>query len=104
MSHTFMRMLFTTMCTIMAVTGAAASDTGQKTNFVFFLVDGPGWADIGCNDSTFHEAPNIDALAKSGVRFTIADAACPDCSPTRAGFMTVRHPVRVDITDWCPRA
>ncbi|WP_231734028.1 sulfatase [Calycomorphotria hydatis] len=74
----------------------------EPTNFVFFLVDDLGWMDIGCNGSTFHETPNIDALAESGMRFTQAYAACPVCSPTRASIMTGRHPVRVDVTDWIP--
>ena len=73
-----------------------------RRNFLFLLVDDLGWADVGCNGSTFHETPHIDALAKSGMRFTNAYAACPVCSPTRASIMTGRHPVRVDITDWIP--
>ena len=79
-------------------------DVEQKTNFVFFLVDDLGWADIGCFGSEFYETPNIDALAASGMKFTNGYAACPVCSPTRASIMTGRHPVRVDITDWIPGA
>lgn len=74
----------------------------QKTNFVFFLVDDLGWADVGCFGSEFYETPNIDALCASGMKFTNGYAACPVCSPTRASIMTGRHPVRVDITDWIP--
>ena len=73
-----------------------------RPNFVFLLVDDLGWADIGCFGSTFHETPNIDAFAASGMKFTKAYAACPVCSPTRASILTGRHPVRVDITDWIP--
>ena len=72
------------------------------TNFIFFLVDDMGWADIGANGSRFHETPHIDKLAASGMRFTQGYAACPVCSPTRASILTGRHPVRVDITDWIP--
>ena len=74
----------------------------DQTNFVFFLVDDLGWADLGCFGSTFYETPNIDALAESGMRFTQGYAAGSVCSPTRASIMTGRHPVRVDITDWIP--
>lgn len=73
-----------------------------KTNFVFFLVDDLGWADLACYGSEFHETPNIDRLAQSGMKFTNGYAACPVCSPTRASILTGRHPVRVDITDWIP--
>ena len=84
------------------ITAAPALDAAKQTNFVFFLVDDMGWADIGANGSTYHETPNIDRLARSGMRFTHGYAAGSVCSPTRASIMTGRHPVRVDITDWIP--
>ena len=74
----------------------------KKTNFVFFLVDDMGMMDLGTYGSTFHETPNIDNLAKTGIKFNYGYAACPVCSPTRASIMTGRHPVRLDITDWIP--
>jgi len=74
----------------------------KKTNFVFFLVDDMGMMDLETYGSTFHETPNIDKLAKTGMKFNYGYAACPVCSPTRASIMTGRHPVRVDITDWIP--
>ncbi|MCF7669411.1 MAG: sulfatase [Verrucomicrobia bacterium] len=73
-----------------------------KPNFLFFLVDDLGWADLGCYGSEFYETPNIDSLAAKGMKFTSGYAACPVCSPTRASILTGRHPVRVDITDWLP--
>ena len=84
------------------ITTAPALDAAKQTNFLFLLVDDMGWADIGANGSTYHETPNIDRLAKSGMRFTQGYAAGSVCSPTRASIMTGRHPVRVDITDWIP--
>ncbi|MEQ8787772.1 MAG: sulfatase [Pirellulaceae bacterium] len=81
---------------------AATAEPKPKTNFVFFLVDDLGWADVGRFGAQFYETPNIDALSASGMRFTNGYAACPVCSPTRASIMTGRHPVRVDITDWIP--
>ncbi len=77
--------------------------TKKQPNFVFILVDDLGWADVKCNyPGTFYDTPNIDKLAKSGVRFTNAYAANPVCSPTRAAIMTGKHPNRVNITDWIP--
>ena len=46
--------------------------------------------------------PNLDRLAKEGLRFTDAYAACPVCSPTRASIMTGKYPARLNITDWLP--
>lgn len=75
-----------------------------KPNIIFFLVDDLGWNDIGCYGSTFYETPNIDRLAKAGMRFTNAYAACPVCSPTRASILTGKYPARINITDWIPGA
>lgn len=71
-------------------------------NIVFFLIDDLGWNDVACYGSTFHETPNIDQLAKEGIRFTNAYAACPVCSPTRASVLTGKYPARLNITDWIP--
>ncbi|MEX2214511.1 MAG: sulfatase [Phycisphaeraceae bacterium] len=71
-------------------------------NIVFFLVDDLGWTDVGCFGSSFYETPNIDRLAKEGVRFTHAYAACHVCSPTRASIMTGKYPARLGLTDWLP--
>ena len=71
-------------------------------NIVFLLVDDLGWNDVGCYGSTFYETPNIDRLAKEGMRFTNAYAACPVCSPTRASILTGKYPARLNITDWIP--
>jgi arylsulfatase A-like enzyme len=69
-------------------------------NIVFFLVDDLGWKDVGCYGSGFYDTPNIDALAKDGVRFTDAYAACHVCSPTRASILTGKYPARLHLTDW----
>ena len=92
---------------LFALPFAAAAPAGNRAasprpNFIFFLVDDLGWADLGTYGSRFHETPNIDALAASGMKFEQAYAAGSVCSPTRASIMTGRHPVRVDITDWIP--
>ncbi len=81
---------------------ASAAIAQDKPNFLFILIDDLGWTDLGCYGSDFQETPRIDALAKSGVRFTNAYSASPVCSPTRAAIMTGRYPSRVDITDWIP--
>ena len=79
---------------------AARSESKEKLNFVFFLIDDLGWADLGCYGSTFYETPNIDRLASEGMRFTDAYAACPVCSPTRASIVAGKYPARLGITQW----
>jgi arylsulfatase A-like enzyme len=59
-----------------------------------------GWKDLACYGNRFTETPNIDALAKSGIRFTQAYAACPVSSPTRASIMTGKYPARLHLTNF----
>lgn len=73
-----------------------------KPNIVFILADDLGWKDLGCYGSTFYETPNIDQLAREGVSFTNAYAACPVSSPTRASIQTGKYPARIHITDYIP--
>ena len=72
----------------------------QKPNIVFFLIDDMGWMDLACQGSKFYETPNIDSLAKDGMLFTDAYAACPVCSPTRASLMSGKYPARVGLTHY----
>ncbi|MFC1604641.1 sulfatase [Planctomycetota bacterium] len=71
-----------------------------RPNLVFILVDDLGWADVGCYGSGLHETPNIDKLARQGMKFTDAYAAAPVCSPTRASIMTGKYPARLHMTIW----
>ncbi len=74
----------------------------EKPNVIVILTDDLGANDLGCCGSKYHQTPNLDRLAKSGVRFTHATAACPVCSPTRAAIMTGKYPARLNLTDWLP--
>ncbi len=76
----------------------------KQPNIVFFLVDDLGWGDLGCYGDTFHETPNIDRLAKDGLKFTNAYAAAPVCSPSRAAIQTGKAPARLGLTQWIPGA
>ena len=78
----------------LAIPGYAA----PPPNIVLILVDDLGWADLGCFGSTFHETPNLDALAKSGALFTDAYAASPVCSPTRASILSGKYPSRIGMS------
>ena len=71
-----------------------------RPNIIFVLIDDMGWKDLVCYGSPFYETPNIYRLAKEGMRFTDAYAACPVCSPTRASILTGKYPATVGITDW----
>lgn len=78
------------------------NSTAAKPNLVFILADDLGWADLPCYGNLFNEAPNLDDLAKAGMRFTNAYAACPVCSPTRASIQSGQYPARVGVIDFIP--
>lgn len=85
-----------------AAEGPAKGAEPKKPNVIFFLVDDLGWADLACYGSSFYETPHIDALAREGIRFTDAYAACHVCSPSRASILTGKYPARLKLTDWLP--
>jgi arylsulfatase A len=85
-----------------ALQAARPRPANQKRNFIFILIDDLGWHDVGFTGSKFFETPNIDKLAAQGMRFTNAYAACPVCSPSRAGILTGKYPARLGITNFLP--
>ncbi|MEY2409867.1 MAG: arylsulfatase [Verrucomicrobiota bacterium] len=88
---------------LLVLVGSSTTFAGTRPpNIVFILMDDLGWADLGCQGSDFYRTPNIDRLAREGMRFTQAYAASPICSPTRASILTGQHPARLHLTDWLP--
>jgi len=72
----------------------AARAVNNKPNIVLLFGDDLGIADIGCYGGKEIPTPNIDSIARNGVRFTDGYVSCPYCSPTRAGLMTGRYQTR----------
>ncbi len=89
-------MKFSSLLLILAISAVARAET--KPNVVFILADDLGWNDLSLYGSKFHETPNIDALAKRGMKFNQAYSASPLCSPTRASILTGLNPARIGIT------
>jgi arylsulfatase A-like enzyme len=94
---------------VLAASGACASLPGlgwakpeKKPNIVFILIDDMGAHQLSSYGNWFYESPNIDRLAKEGMRFTNAYAAAPICSPTRASLMTGKYPARLHLTSHLP--
>jgi len=72
----------------------------NKPNILFILIDDLGWMDLSCYGSSFYETPHLDGLAREGMRFTDAYAACPVCSPTRGSILTGKYPATLGITNY----
>src|SRR5258705_9409488 len=76
-------------------TVARAAD--RPMNVVLIFCDDMGYADVGCFGSKGPATPNIDSIAREGVRFTDFYVAQAVCSASRAALMTGCYNVRVGI-------
>ncbi len=66
--------------------------SGEKPNLVYILADDLGYGDLGCyNPESRIPTPNLDRLAREGMRFTDAHAPDAVCTPTRYGLLTGRY-------------
>ena len=76
---------------------AQASKAVRKMNVLFLMSDDMR-VEIGCYGSMFGaKTPNLDALAKSGVRFDRNYCQFPLCNPSRASLLTGRNPTRTSV-------
>lgn len=66
-----------------------------RPNIVVIMADDLGYGDVGCYGATKIKTPNIDRLAREGMKFTDAHTAATVCSPSRYGLMTGRSPWRL---------
>ena len=80
-------------------TDAQGQGTSGKPNVVMILMDDLGYGDIGSYGVKDARTPNLDRLAREGVRLTDAYANASNCSPTRAGFVTGQYQQRYRI-EW----
>lgn len=77
---------------------ARATESGKASpNVILFLVDDMGWMDSTPYGSQYYDTPNMQRLAKQGMRFTQAYSQ-PLCSPTRASLLTGQYSARHGIT------
>ena len=80
--------------------GCSIANPGRgpdRPNIILIMADDLGYGDIGCYGSTKISTPNIDALARGGMKFTDYHSNCPVCSPTRAALLTGRYQQRAGI-------
>ena len=93
-SHQFRDIVLALLAGSILVSGSSSA-LAEKPNIVLIVADDMGWADVGFHGSPI-ATPNLDRLAREGMelkRFYV----CPVCSPTRAGLMTGRYPIRFGL-------
>jgi arylsulfatase A-like enzyme len=77
-----------------------AIHAADKPNIILIYSDDHGWADLGVQGSDKDiRTPNLDAMARDGVRFTRGYVSAPQCVPSRAGVLTGRYQQRFGVED-----
>jgi arylsulfatase A-like enzyme len=78
---------------------ALSQSQNTPPNLIVIMTDDQGYADVGFNGCEDIPTPNIDAIAKNGVKFTRGYVTYPVCGPSRAGFLTGRYQGRFGFSD-----
>lgn len=73
---------------VLVALSALAAD---KPNIIFILSDDVGYGDLGCYGAQRVKTPNLDRLARQGLRFTDAHSTASVCTPTRYAYLTGRY-------------
>jgi arylsulfatase A len=92
MKHTLLSLTALLLVPLAAI-HAAELPRPTKPNIIFILADDLGFAEIGANGADRYKTPNIDSLAKTGIRFNHFYTA-PLCGPSRALILTGRYAFR----------
>src|SRR5450759_4352325 len=90
------KLIFLFLSTIF-ICSAFAQTKSKKPNIIFILADDLGYGDLGCYGQQKIATPNIDRLAKMGVKFTDFYSGSTVCAPARCSFMTGLHTCHATI-------
>lgn len=77
----------------------AASNLTTPPNLVLIIADDLAWDDVGCYGHPTIRTPNLDRLAREGMRFTKGFVTAASCSPSRASMITGRYPHNTDAEE-----
>jgi len=78
----------------------AAAGEAARPSIILILTDDMGYGDPGCYGGGFAPTPNIDRMARDGIRFTQFYVGSPICSPSRTALLTGMYPGRWSITSY----
>lgn len=82
----------------LSASSALAANEPPRPNIIVILADDYGVGEVGCYGADHYQTPHLDALARSGIRYTQAHTA-PLCGPSRAVIMTGRYAFRTGATN-----
>jgi arylsulfatase A-like enzyme len=88
---------FGTLAAASGMEGVFGQRAARPPNIVFVLADDLGYADVSCYGRPDLSTPNIDRMAKTGIRFLQAYANSAVCTATRTGLITGRYQYRLGI-------
>lgn len=81
----------------LGLAGASEAAPGRKPNIIVVLADDLGYGDLGVFGGRTIRTPNLDRLAREGARLTDFYASANICTPSRAGLLTGRYPIRTGL-------
>ncbi len=90
------------LVSISAERNAYCADGRRAPNIIVILADDLGYGDVGCYGATQVKTPNVDRLAREGLRFTDAHATSATCTPSRYALLTGEYPWRRKGTSILP--
>jgi arylsulfatase A len=93
--------LFVLLCLASVATAQPAGPrkVGDRPNVIIIFADDLGYGDLGCYGHPTIRTPNLDKMAAQGMRFTSFYTAASVCTPSRAGLLTGRLPIRNGMTN-----
>jgi arylsulfatase len=92
-----MKRLLALVLLLASCAGEAPTSTVKPTNFVIILTDDQGYADLGCFGAKDLRTPNLDRMAREGMRFTDFYVGQAVCTASRAALLTGCYPNRVGL-------
>lgn len=96
------RLLLPALCAVLVNAVSAAPRAGAPKAVILFLADDLGYGDTGCYGAELIPTPNVDRLAREGLRFTDAHSSSSVCTPSRYALLTGKYPWRKHGTGILP--
>ncbi|QDT95212.1 arylsulfatase [Gimesia aquarii] len=87
------------LCVLLTSTSNTEAASKQLPNIVFIIADDLGYKELGCYGQKWIQTPNIDKIAKNGIRFTQFYSGNAVCAPSRCNLLTGKHPGHAYIRD-----